>query len=128
MVCIRLLNGHGSLLQMCEPRQDMSNNKRRKACSLSSIVGSENMYLCVKGDALVSRDFKFLVTDGMTNNTAMPFFFAPLPDPASQLKPLVTRTEKENILMGISDKKNVTSDNPLTDLLPEIGEEARVHS
>ncbi|CAE7247301.1 unnamed protein product [Symbiodinium microadriaticum] len=103
--------------------QDMTGNKRRKPCSLSSIVGRENMYLYVKGDALVARDFRFLVIDGVTINSAMPFFFAPLPDPSSQLKPLVTRADKQKILMDLSDKKNVATDTPMTEFLPEIGEE-----
>ena len=101
----------------------MSNNKKRKACSLSSVVGAESMYLFVKGDALLSRGFKYLLTEGMTNNTAMPFFFAP----SSQLKPLVTRKEKQEILMDTSDKKNVSADAPQTEFLPEIGEEARAN-
>ena len=105
----------------------MTGNKRRKPCSLSSIVGRENMYLYVKGDALVARDFRFLVIDGVTINSAMPFFFAPLPDPSSQLKPLVTRADKQKILMDLSDKKNVATDTPMTEFLPEIGEEARMH-
>ena len=85
------------------------------------------MYLYVKGDALVARDFRFLVIDGVTINSAMPFFFAPLPDPSSQLKPLVTRADKQKILMDLSDKKNVATDTPMTEFLPEIGEEARMH-
>ena len=86
------------------------------------MVGAEGMYLLVKKDMLVCRDYKYLGSEGL-QNSAMPFMWCPLADPGSLL-PHVTRKVKEAVLMPQGDKKTMVSDTATVDVLPEYGSEA----